>query len=93
MKRLFQGQLEGPALMLIRSECLPMIGMCKGSFDKIARVKVVFENGMSSKWITVRGDKNKVAITILTDVSIRNYITMNKQLFRLDGNYLREQKP
>lgn len=72
-------------------KCLPMIAKCNGSFEKINRVKVVFENGMSSKWIVVKGDKKKVAITVLTDVSIRNYIIINKQRFRLDGKYLRQQ--
>ena len=68
---------------------LPMIAKCSGSFEKINRVKVVFENGMSSKWIAVKEGERRIAITVLTDISIRNYIVINER-FRLDGNYLRK---
>jgi len=70
-------------------KCLPMIGMCNGVFKKMDSVKIVFENGMSSKWIPVKFNERKVALTVLTDVSIRNYAVMNKRKYKLDGNYLR----
>lgn len=82
------------AFVLVNNDtikCLPMVGMCNGLFEKIERVKIVFENGMSSAWIPVKVNERKIALTILTDVSIRNYIVMNKRKFKLDGNYLRQQ--
>jgi len=71
-------------------KCLPMIGKCNGLYEKIDSVKIVFENGMSSKWIPIKFNDRKIALTVLTDISIRNYIVMNKRKFKLDGNYLRQ---
>lgn len=71
-------------------KCLPMIGMCKGEYETIDSVKIVFENGMSSEWIPIKFNERKIALTVLTDVPIRNYVVMNKRRFKLDGNYLRQ---
>ncbi|MEV4886800.1 hypothetical protein MRBLMN1_005377 [Chitinophaga ginsengisegetis] len=71
-------------------KCLPMIGKCNSSFEKIDRVKIVFENGMSSEWIPVKFNEKKVALTVLTDIPIRNYVVMNKRKFKLVGNHLRQ---
>jgi len=70
-------------------KCLPMIGMCKGGYKKLDSVKIVFENGMSSEWIPIKFNERKIALTVLTDVPIRNYVVMDKLRFKLDGNYLR----
>lgn len=71
-------------------KCLPMIGMCKGGYEKIDSVKIVFENGISSGWIPIKFNERKIALTVLTDVPIWNYVVMNKRRFKLDGNYLKE---
>lgn len=71
-------------------KCLPMIGMCKGEYEKIDSVKIVFENGMSSGWIPNKFNERKIALTVLTEVPIRNYVVMNKRRFKLDGNYLKQ---
>ncbi len=86
-------ELLTDAFVVVNSDtikCLPMIGMCNGLFEKIDSVKVVFENGMSSEWIPVKFNERKIALTVLTDVPIRNYVVMNKRRFKLDGNYLRQ---
>lgn len=70
-------------------KCLPMIGMCKGEYEKIDSVKIVFENGMSSGWMPIKFNERKIALTVLTDVPIRNYVVMNRIRFRWHGNYLR----
>jgi hypothetical protein len=70
------------------TKCLPIIGSYNGLFEKINRVKILFENGMSSKWMTVNGER-KVALTVLTDASIRNYVVMNRRRFKLEGKYLK----
>lgn len=90
----FKGELLMDAFVLINNDtikCLPMIGKCNASFERIDSVKVVFENGMSSKWITVKSDERKIGLTVLTDASIGNYLVMNKRKFKLNGNYLRQQ--
>ncbi|WPQ63675.1 hypothetical protein SIO70_02220 [Chitinophaga sancti] len=71
-------------------KCLPMIGMCNSGYDKIDSVKIVFENGMSSGWIPIKFNEKKIAITVLTDVPIGNYLVMNERRFKLDGNYLKQ---
>jgi len=85
-------ELLTDAFVVVNSDtikCLPMIGMCNGLFERIDSVKVVFENGMSSEWIPVKFNERKIALTVLTDIPIRNYVVMNKRKFKLDGNYLR----
>ncbi|WP_143709037.1 hypothetical protein [[Flexibacter] sp. ATCC 35208] len=71
-------------------KCLPMIGMCKGEYEKIDSVKIAFENGMSSGWIPIKFNERKIALTVLTEIPIGNYVVMNKRRFKLDGNYLRQ---
>lgn len=70
-------------------KCLPMIGMCKGEYEKIDSVKIVFENSMTSGWMPVKSNERKIALTVLTDVPIRNYVVMNRRRFKWHGNYLR----
>ena len=85
-------ELLTDAFVLVNEDsikCLPMIANCSSSFEKINRVKVVFENGMSSKWIPVKDGEKRIAIIVLTDISIRNYIVISER-FKLDGNYLRK---
>jgi hypothetical protein len=87
-------ELLTDAFVLVNNDtikCLPMIGKCNRLLEKIDRVKIVFENGMSSEWISVKFNERKIALTVLTDTSIRNYVVMNKRRFKLDGNSLRQQ--
>ena len=39
------------------TKCLPLMGRCNCLFKTIKKVKVVFENGLSSKWISVKKKK------------------------------------
>ncbi|WP_212002735.1 hypothetical protein [Chitinophaga sp. HK235] len=89
-----KNELLTEAFVLINNDsikCLPMIGRYNGSFDRINRVKIVFENGMSSKWIVVKKGTKKVLLTILTDAIIDNYIVLNKLKFKLRGDFLIQQ--
>lgn len=73
------------------TKCLPAIGMCNNIFKKIEKVKIVYENGMSSKWIPVKANQKKISITILTDIPLENYIVMHERRFKLSDNYLNPQ--
>ncbi|NSL85336.1 hypothetical protein ECE50_000735 [Chitinophaga sp. Mgbs1] len=88
-------ELLTSAFVLVNNDslkCLPSIGRCNGSLGIINRVKVLFENGISSKWIVVEEKKARLQLTVLTDISIENYIIMNKQKFELNGKFLKEKK-
>lgn len=79
------------AFVLVNNDsvrCLPVIGKCNATFDKINRVKVTFENGMSSKWIPIKDGEKKITPIVLSDIPIGNYIIMSKQKFRIDGSRL-----
>ncbi|MFX1706515.1 hypothetical protein PV783_21280 [Chitinophaga sp. CC14] len=69
-------------------KCLPMIGKCNSLVEKIDKVKIIFENGMSSEWIPVKFNEKKIALTVLTDIPIRNYVVMSKRKFKLVGKHL-----
>jgi len=89
-----KNELLTEAFVLINNDtikCLPVIGQCNASFGKINRVKIVFENGMSSKWLNIMNDTRKIQLTVLTDIPIRNYVVMHKRTFKLKGDYLIQQ--
>ncbi|NLR63698.1 hypothetical protein HGH92_05200 [Chitinophaga varians] len=68
--------------------CLPTIGLCVGTFEKISRVKVVFENGMSSAWIPVEAGRNRVSLVVQTEEEIASYVVMHNRKFKVKGRYL-----
>ena len=72
-------------------KCLPLTGQCNGSFKTIKKVKVVFENGLSSKWICVKEGETKILLTVLSDMPVRTYVVMNNMRFKIDGDFLKEK--
>jgi len=70
-------------------ECLPLTGQCTGSFESIKKVKVVFENGLSSEWICIKKGETKILLTVLSEISIENYIVMDDKKFKIEDNYLK----
>lgn len=86
-----KNELLTDAFVLINNDsvkCLPMTGDCIGSFERIERVKILFENGMSSKWMTVKEGAKKIQLTVLTDTFIGNYHVMHHQKFKVSGDSL-----
>jgi hypothetical protein len=69
-------------------ECLPLTGQCTGSFKSIKKVKAVFENGLSSKWINVKDGETKILLTILSEIPIENYVIMHNKKFTIEDNNL-----
>lgn len=87
-----RNELLTDAFVLVNSDtvkCLPYAGMCVGSFEKINRVKVLFENGMSSKWIPVEAGRDRVSLIVLTDEQIAVYMVMHNRRFKMRGRYLK----
>ena len=87
-------ELITDAFVLVNEDsikCLPATALCNGEFKKIYRVKVLFENGMSSQWLSVPDDQSRIALTVLTDIDITNYIIMTDQRFCMKGKYLSQQ--
>ncbi|MBC9914026.1 hypothetical protein [Chitinophaga varians] len=86
-----KNELLTDAFVLINSDsikCLPMIGDCNGSFERINKVKILFENGMSSKWMMVKEGAGKIQLTVLTDTFIGNYHVMHHQKFKVSRDRL-----
>ncbi|MBC9929053.1 hypothetical protein [Chitinophaga qingshengii] len=68
--------------------CLPDLGLCGPVVEHIKRVKVVFQNGLSSKWIPVKKGTERIALTVqLTDTFIETYLVMHRRKFRLAEKY------
>src|SRR5947207_8272440 len=80
-----------PGFVLVNNDsnkCDPSLGFCNESFDKINRVKVLLENGMSSKWIEVEKPSEKIILTLMTDVSMFKYVPMDDVKFNTRRNSL-----
>lgn len=60
--------------------CLPMMGNCLGEYNQIDSVKVVFENGLSSRWIrVVRKDYQQIIPVAQVDFLISGYTALDRQ--------------
>lgn len=73
------------------TKCLPLAGGCSQEFDRLKRVKVLFENGLSSQWVHVRKGKRKVQVTVLTALPMANYLPMLNKTFKIEGDVLKPQ--
>lgn len=78
-----KGQLMTDGLVKINCDsilCLPMMGGCIGRYESIDSLKIVFENGMSSKWLKIGAkDFNKVTPIVQTDFLISSYDPLNRR--------------
>ncbi|HEY0057630.1 MAG TPA: hypothetical protein VGB56_00760 [Flavisolibacter sp.] len=60
--------------------CLPMMGNCLGDYSQIDSVKVVFENGLSSRWLRVeRKDYQRIIPVAQVDFLISGYTALDRQ--------------
>ncbi|WP_143087744.1 hypothetical protein [Chitinophaga sp. YR627] len=73
-------------------KCLPAMEMYNEKIGKIHRVKVGFENGMSSEWISIPNGQQCIALTVLNNDDISNYFILDNQRFRWKGKYLIPQQ-
>lgn len=70
-------------------ECLPLTGQCTGSFKRIKKVKILFENGCSSKWLFVKEGATKILLTVLSEIPIEDYVVMNNKICKIECDYLK----
>lgn len=65
-------------------QCLPLTETCLGTYDKIDRIKVVFENGMRSKWIKVEHKVYKQLQPVLQlDFNISSYEAIDSEKYKV----------
>lgn len=85
-----------PAFVFINSDsvkCDPSLGICNATYGAIKRIKVVLENGISSKWIDVNNSEEKIAVTILSTEILLNYSVINsKYQLQENGSLLKKIK-
>ena len=61
-------------------QCLPMSGVCIGDYKSIDSLKIVFDNGLSSRWLKVENKNFKKIIPVVqTDLSISSYIPLKRR--------------
>lgn len=55
------------------TECDPNTGLCVGHYYKINRIKIVFENGMQSKWMNISGEFNAIIPIVQVNFDLMRY--------------------
>lgn len=88
-----KGEELGDGLVYINNDstqCLPSIGACLGTFEKIDSVKIVFGNGYRSKWIKVTHHNYSNILPVLeTDFLLGNYIPLVHKKYQIMDTYLK----
>lgn len=83
----WKGELITDAFVYVNNDtlqCLPLTETCLGSFGKINRLKVVFENGLSSKWVKVEDKEYKQLQLILQlDFQVSTYETFENDKYKV----------
>jgi hypothetical protein len=70
---------------------MPISGLCFGSYNTIDSVRLIFENGFTSKWMKVLNRPEKyIAIKVETDLEIESYASFDNFRYQIVGNELRE---
>lgn len=77
-----KGQLMTDAFVNINVDsvkCLPLAGACVGTYGTIDSLRLLFENGLSSKWMKVKDvpDKN-IHITVEVDQLLSQYTAFDE---------------
>jgi hypothetical protein len=70
--------------------CVPSMDTCFGSFNTIDRIKIVFENGYSSKWIkVVEKEYKRLQPIVQVDFNLSSYVTFKKKKYTFDKTTLK----
>jgi hypothetical protein len=82
-----KGQKMEDAMVGINNDsllCMPSEGICDSNFKSIDSIKIIFENGFSSKWIKISNYKYKKIIPIVqTNFLLSSYIDLDSKRYRL----------
>jgi hypothetical protein len=90
-----KGQLMTDAFVIINVDtvkCLPLAGACVGTYNTIDSVRLLFENGLSSKWMKVKNapDKN-ICITAEVDHPLSQYTAFDEFRCRMINDSLKSE--
>lgn len=70
-------------------KCDPALGQCNASYKSVDSIKVIFSNGMSSKWVILNNKQGmQVHIVVQTNCAISSYIILSDQKYRISKNHL-----
>lgn len=71
-------------------KCAPSYGMCTGTYSSIDSIKVVFENGLYSKWLKlVKRDFVRVIPVVQTDFLISAYMPFDDRKYLIRKSTLK----
>ncbi len=82
-----------PAFVFINNDsvkCDPSLGFCDNEYTEIKRIKVVLENGLSSKWINIENSDEKIIITVMTEQPLLRYTVMCDEKYTIKGDLLKK---
>lgn len=86
-----KGDLMTDAFVNINSDsvqCLPMAGGCGGAYNRIDSVRLLFENGFTSRWTRIANNDKYVLIKAEVDSKIEGYESFDNFRYRLAGKFL-----
>lgn len=71
-------------------KCAPSYALCDFSFDQIDRIKVVFENGLTSAWIKIQNTGFKMITPIVkTQFLLRDYFQLINEKYIFTHKYIK----
>lgn len=83
--RNLKGEILNDAMIYVNNDsvqCLALTGTCIGSFKSINRIKVAFENGFTSGWVSIkRKPFEQLSFTILSNYNITNYAALKSAMY------------
>lgn len=86
-----KGDLMTDAFVNINADsvkCLPIAGGCGGTYNRIDSVRLIFENGFTSRWMGIENNDKYVLIKAEVDNKIEGYKSFDNFKYRLHGKLL-----
>lgn len=85
-------EIQNDAMVYVNTDsvqCLPLTGTCLGSFKTIQRVKLVFENGCTSGWISIKKIPfEQLRFIVQNKLSLIKYMPLKKLTYTKAKNSL-----
>lgn len=88
-----EGKEVSDAFVLINNDttrCLPSYASCIGNYKTIDSIKILIENGITSKWIKLKSDINNLQIDITIEMNLlpSKYYVIENWKYKMNGNRL-----
>ncbi|MBO9202789.1 MULTISPECIES: hypothetical protein [Niastella] len=78
-----KGEIMSEAMICVNADsikCIPLLMCNTDDIDSITKVKLVFGQGMSSKWIAAPTDPfNVISITVQSDFDLSSFLPFNRK--------------